>query len=113
MAEDLMRCVLSSNVTVLVTKLEQNIVGYGEFHKNGFLSIYFHRTAVLKPNREHGIFTDILDEVIRRAGKSEITAEVSRDAKHLPLMLQSGFAITKELPRYRYALKRSRLPLFR
>lgn len=113
MAEDLMRCVLSSNVTVLVTKLEQTIVGYGEFHRSGFRSIYFHRAAALRPNREQGIFTGILDEVIRRADKSEITAEVSRDAKHLPVMLRSGFTITEELPRYRYALKRPRLPLFR
>lgn len=113
LSEDLMLCVLSRNVTVLVAEFEQHIVGYGEFHKRGFRSIYFHHAAVLKPNRRMGIFTHILDEVVNRAGKSEITAEVTQDAKHLDLMKRVGFVITEELSRQRYAIKRPRLPLFR
>ena len=91
LSEDLMLCVRSRNVTVLVAELEQRIVGYGEFHKSGFRSIYFHHAAVLRPKREQGIFTDILSEVMRRAGKSEITAEITRDANHLELMKRVGF----------------------
>ncbi|MCL4200527.1 GNAT family N-acetyltransferase [Patescibacteria group bacterium] len=111
-AENLMYCLLSDNVSVLVAKLENNIVGYSETHGNGRDSVYFHRAAVHRSHRRKGIFTGLLDEVVRRAGRAEITAEVSRDAKHLRAMQRVGFEIAKPLDGYRYQLVRPRQKLF-
>jgi len=107
-SEHLMQCILTRNVSVLVAELEADIVGYGETHRNSFRSVYFHRAAVLREHRRQGIFTGILYGVLAAAGKSEITAEVSRDAHHLPAMLRNGFCITDNLDGYRYQLVRSR-----
>lgn len=112
-SEHLIQCVLTRNVRVLVAECEAGIVGYGETHRNNFRSVYFHRAAVLKEHRLQGIFTAILESVVKDAGRAEITAEVSRDAKHLPAMKRAGFEITDTLSGYRYQLVRPRQRYFR
>ena len=104
-AENLMYCLLSRNVSVLVAKLEDNIVGYGESHKNNGGSVYFHRAAVHRLHRQKGIFNQILEKVVSNAGRAEITAEVRS-------MLRAGFEIAKPLDGYRYQLVRPKQKLF-
>lgn len=113
LAENLMGCLMSRNVSVLVAKFEDNIVGYGETHRNSRSSVYFHRAAVHRSYRRQGVFQQILDEVVRNVGRAEITAEVSRDAKHLRAMQRVGFEIAQPLDGYRYQLVRPRQKLFR
>lgn len=113
LSEHLMQCILTRNVSVLVAECEAEIVGYGETHRNSMHSVYFHRAAILRDHRQHGIFTTILDAVVQAAGRAEINAEVSQDAKHLLAMQRSGFEVSGKLDGYRYRLVRPRQRYFR
>ncbi len=110
-ADDLMRRI-GRNSGVVMVKQGESIVGFSHVYRTGRKSIHFHQAAVLEGHRQQGIFRALLQNVVHAAEKKEITAEIGRDAHHLPTMQRAGFTIDSELPGWRLRIKRPGHKLF-